>query len=335
MRIVAYISIFVILSFGTLRAQQIPVFSGMGIDEYVYNPAFAGAHPYLSASLKQRLQYLGVDYAPNTQLLSVESSISGTYSGVGGYFLNETNGILGKMQGMASYAYHIPLSEETSLSFGASVGIHQLRTLSSRMILHAEDDNLLNTQANQRNSFFNSQVGTLIHNDMFYIGYALLNTLTTAHDIYAGSNLPQRFHHHIHYGFNFYSGNVGMITITGRNVFVPGLPSWHQFGFLYDHDETFYGGIQYRWQDALVGMIGVKVWDELRIYYSYDLGVGGYRSANSGSHELSITYQFHYDPIYSKDKARYTNKVYRGWKFSFKRKPKMVSPVEQNEGPEE
>lgn len=317
--------------FGLLKmteAQQIPVFSGIGIDEYLYNPAVAGSKPYLDAQVKQRLQYLGVDYAPNTQFLSVHSSISGRNFGVGGFILNETNGVLGKLQGMASYAYHIPLSEETALSLGTSLGIHQLRTIASRMILNNPDDNLVNAQTNQRKSFFNSQAGILLHNDMLYMGYSLQNMFTSNYDIYAGSQLPQAFHHHIHYGVNFLSGELGMISITGRHVLTKGLPAWHQFGLLYDYDERFYIGMQYRWQDAVVGVLGMKIWDELRLYYAYDMGVGGYRSANAGSHELSITYHFHYDPIYSKDKKRYNNKVYRGWRISFKRKPKLVDPEE-------
>jgi type IX secretion system PorP/SprF family membrane protein len=310
-------------------AQQIPVFSGIGTDEYVYNPAEAGSKPYLVGHVKQRLQYLGVDYAPNTQLLSVHSSVSGRNFGVGGYFLNETNGVLGKIQGMGTYAYHIPLSDETSLGFGASVGIHQLRTIASRMILDNPNDNLLNNGANQSKSFFNSQVGMLLHNEMFYLGYSLQNTYATKHDLYNGSQLPQAFHHHIHYGLNFFSGEVGMISFTGRHVLVEGLPSWHQFGLLYDHNERFFIGAQYRWQDAVVGVVGARVWDELRLYYAYDFGVGGFRTANAGSHELSIVYHFHYDPIYSKDRKRYSNKVYRGWRISFKKKPK-IQPTEES-----
>lgn len=335
MKRLSYILIGLFGLLSELHTQQIPVFSGIGMDEYIYNPAVAGSKPYLVAQIKQRLQYLGVDYAPNTQLVSVESSISGTYSGVGGYFLNETNGVLGKIQGMATYAYHIPLSDETYLSLGTSLGIHQIRTISSRMILNNVDDNLLNTQANQGKSFFNSQAGVLLHGEMFYMGYSLQNMYTTNYSIYAGSTLPQEFHHQVHYGFDFYSGEVGMFSFTGRHVFAKGLPAWHQFGLLYDHDERFYGGVQYRWKDAVVGVLGLKIWDELRVYYSYDLGVGGYRSTNSGSHELSITYHFHYDPIYSKDKARYSNKIHHGWKFSLKRKPKKVTPEENKETPEE
>ncbi|MCB9188727.1 MAG: type IX secretion system membrane protein PorP/SprF [Flavobacteriales bacterium] len=314
-------------------SQQIPVFSMMNTDEFIYNPAYAGANPYLTAHAKQRLQYLGVDYAPNTQMISVESSISGRNFGIGGYFINETNGVLGKMQGMATYAYHIPLADETSLSFGVSVGIHQLRTIAGRMILHNMDDNLLNTQTNQRKSFFNSNAGMLLHGEMYYVGYSLLNTFNTDYSIYSGSQLDQQFHHHMHYGLKFYSGTDGLITLSGRHVLTKGLPAWHQFGVLYDYNERFFGGLQFRWGDAIIGMVGAKIWDELRFYYAYDFGVGGYRSANSGSHELSLIYQFHYDPIYSKDKKRYSNKVHRGWKISFKKKPKLVMPEELPDSP--
>lgn len=331
MRSLVYISMLTLFGQFIVQAQQIPVFSGIGTDGYVYNPAFAGSKPYMSIHAKQRLQYIGVDYAPNTQWLSVESSISGSNSGVGGYLLNETNGVLGKLQGMATYAYHIPLSEETSLAFGTSLGIHQFRTIANRMILDNVDDNLLNNQANQRKSFFNSQAGVLLHNEMFYLGYSLQNSFSSPYDLYAGSNLPQQFHHLAQYGVSFFSGESGLLSFSGRHVWTPGLPAWHQFGVLYDHDERFYVGLQYRWQDAAIGTIGVKVWDELRMYYSYDFGVGGYRSTNSGSHELSIIYQFHYDPIYSKDRKRYSNKVYRGWRLSFKRKPKIEESEEDKE----
>lgn len=316
-------------------AQQIPVFSGLALDEYVYNPAYAGSQPYLEASLKQRLQYVGVDYAPNTQLLSVQSSVSGRNFGVGGYFLNETNGILGKMQGMGTYAYHIPFSDETALSFGTSLGFHQLRTIASRIVLDNPNDQLVNLQSNQSKMFFNAQAGLLLHSEMFYLGYSFQNLYSSSHDIYAGSSLPQVLHHHVHYGLKFYSGENGMITFSGRHVWAKGLPFWHQMGVQYDYDQRIYVSVQYRWEDAIIGALGARIWDEIRMYYSYDFGTGRYGSNHGGSHELSLTYQFHYNPIYSKDKARYSNRIHKGWKFSLKRKkPKVLpdsKPSEENQ----
>lgn len=317
--------------FTSLRSQQIPVFSGIAMDEYIYNPAYAGSQPYLTANLKQRLQYIGVDYAPNTQLLSVQSSVSGRNFGLGGYFLNETNGVLGKMQGMATYAYHVPFDEVTGLSFGTSIGFNQLRTIASRILLDNEDDQLVNLQSNQSKVFFNSQAGMLLHSELYYVGYSFQNLYSSKYELYAGSQLPQVLHHHFHYGLKFYSGDFGMITFTGRHVVAKRLPMWHQFGLQYDFDQKIYLGIQYRWQDAIIGSFGAKIWDEIRLFYSYDLGVGKYSSNHSGSHELTLSYNFHYNPMYSKDKARYSNSIHRGWKFSLKRKPKSITQPETND----
>ena len=121
------------------------------------------------------------------------------------------------------------------------------------------------------------------------------------------------------------------MKFSGRNVFHGSLPTWSQTDVLYDLNQKFYAGLGYRWKDAAIVMVGANVWKDLQVYYAYDLGVSKVRNIRNGSHEITLRYHFHYDPIYSRDKARYSNKVYRGWKFSFKRKPKVVIPMEENE----
>jgi type IX secretion system PorP/SprF family membrane protein len=324
-----YIS-FIIFGWRNFYSQQIPVFSNVGMNNFILNPAHAGSKPYMVVNLKQRLQYTGIQYAPNTQYLDVHSSISNKNFGVGGYIYNETLGVLGKLHGNLTYAYHIPLGNDNKLSFGISAKINQNRTLSNRMILDSQNDVLLNLQTNQRKTFFGSDAGILLHGENYKLGFSVVNLYSTKYDLYNGAKLDATPHLNLEYGFSVYLGGESKLKFSGRNVFHGSLPTWSQTDVLYDLNQKFYTGLGYRWKDAMIVMVGANVWKDLQVYYAYDIGVSKVRNIRNGSHEITLRYHFHYDPIYSRDKARYSNKVYRGWKFSFKRKPKVVIPMEEN-----
>jgi len=57
------------------------------------------------------------------------------------------------------------------------------------------------------------------------------------------------------------------------------------------YKQMFYGGVSYRYNDAVVVMLGAKIKNKVRVYYSYDIISSKFRTYNSkGSHEIIITF---------------------------------------------
>ena len=58
--------------------------------------------------------------------------------------------------------------------------------------------------------------------------------------------------------------------------------------------DKFWIGASYRTLDAVVGLFEFHANDQFRIAYSFDQPITGLRRVNSGSHELSLRYEFGY-----------------------------------------
>ncbi|MFT4971293.1 MAG: hypothetical protein ACI9JY_000491, partial [Saprospiraceae bacterium] len=54
-------------------AQQYPLFTNYIMNEYGFNPALAGKDPYIDTRLTYRTQWVGIEDAPKTQIITANS----------------------------------------------------------------------------------------------------------------------------------------------------------------------------------------------------------------------------------------------------------------------
>jgi type IX secretion system PorP/SprF family membrane protein len=58
------------------------------------------------------------------------------------------------------------------------------------------------------------------------------------------------------------------------------------------YNKRFWGGVSYRGNEAIVGLLAVELFNGVRIGYSYDFTISRIRRHSSGSHELTVGYCF-------------------------------------------
>src|ERR1035437_10109597 len=61
--------------FFNLKAQQLPLYSQYSFNAFLLNPAVAGAEGYTAINLTSREQWLGIEDAPRTYALSLQTRI--------------------------------------------------------------------------------------------------------------------------------------------------------------------------------------------------------------------------------------------------------------------
>jgi type IX secretion system PorP/SprF family membrane protein len=104
-------------------AQLLPFGSQYFFNQYLANPAFAGAEEGFTGNAVYRSQFSAPQGSPVTQALTAEYGF-GNRVGAGLNIYNDKAGILKRTRAVATYAYHLPLNEEGSkMHFGLSVGI--------------------------------------------------------------------------------------------------------------------------------------------------------------------------------------------------------------------
>jgi type IX secretion system PorP/SprF family membrane protein len=109
----------------TAKSQQLDQWTQFYLNEYIVNPATAGSDEYFNAFAQYRDQWVGMTDAPRTAYISVDGPIVNKNMGIGASIISDVVGYNRKTQFMASYAYHLKLSEKYNLSFSLSAGIGQ------------------------------------------------------------------------------------------------------------------------------------------------------------------------------------------------------------------
>lgn len=105
------------------RAQLSPFQSVYFQNQYLANPAMAGIEQGLNLNLGYQQQWANTPGSPSLQ------SFTGDYGldknvGLGLNVSNDQAGLIRQTKVMGTYAYHLPLTAQSRLSFGLSVGIN-------------------------------------------------------------------------------------------------------------------------------------------------------------------------------------------------------------------
>ena len=178
-----FITLFLLVaSFWTIRGQQDAQYTQYMYNTVAVNPAYAGSRGVLSIAALHRSQWVGLDGAPTTQTLNINSPISDRV-GLGLSIVNDEigNGTNQDTYFDAVFSYTVPTSEEGKLSFGLKAGGHFLNIDFNRL-RNYDPSNAAVGQTNIDNKFSpNFGAGVYYHTEQFYAGLSIPNFLETEH----------------------------------------------------------------------------------------------------------------------------------------------------------
>lgn len=294
-----------ITSFGSY-AQQDAQFTQYMYNTININPAYAGSRGNLSAFALHRTQWVGLDGAPVTNTVSVNSPLNDSNIGLGLTVLNDRVGPSNETNVAGDFSYSIPTSENYKLSFGVKASLNFLNVDFTKLnVFDNSDTRLVN---NIDNEFApNIGAGLYLHSDNTYLGLSVPNILETKH--FDSSSLTTSNNYSAKERMNFYfiAGHVFDLTKTikfkpaGFAKVVTGAPLQLDITGNFMFNEKFVLGAAYRWSAALSALVGFQATDSWFIGYGYDLETTKLAGYNSGSHEIFLRYELFkkYDKIVS------------------------------------
>ncbi len=270
--------------------QQDPQFTQYMYNTITVNPAYAGSRGHLSVLGLHRSQWVGINGAPTSQVLTVEGPV-GNNVGLGLVVTNDELGPSNEVFIDANFSYTIQLSEAKKLSFGIKGGGRIFNVDFSRGLFENPD---VAFQNNIENEFFPTiGAGIYYHSPSSYIGLAVPNFFSEEH--YDGA-VQEIATERLHY---FLIGGK-IIDLTADLKFkpaffvkwVPGAPAIADVSANILFKETFNFGIAYRWDDSFSGLLGLQVSPAINVGYAYDLTTSDLRNFNSGTHEIFLRFEF-------------------------------------------
>lgn len=263
--------------------------------QYMYNtinvnPAYAGSRGVMSIFGLHRTQWVGLDGAPVTNALSINSPIENSNIGVGLSFVNDRIGPTNENTISADFSYTIQTSETYKLSFGIK-GTANLFSLDRDKLnpVTSNDPSLVDL-----NNYFSPNVGAGVyfHSDKLYLGASVPNFLETKrYEDNTTAIYKERMNFYLIGGYVFdLSSNLKFKPAFLTKV-VEGAPLQLDLSGNFLINEKFVLGAAWRWSAAVSAMAGFQVNDGLYIGYGYDLETTKLRNYNSGSHEIFLRFE--------------------------------------------
>jgi type IX secretion system PorP/SprF family membrane protein len=287
----------IVLMFTTIVsfAQQDAQFTQYMYNTINVNPAYAGSRGALSVFALHRTQWVGLDGAPVTNTVSMNTPINGSNLGLGISIINDRIGPTNENTFSADLSYSIPTSESFKLSFGVK-GTANVFNLDVTRLNPAEDDPKLHNFNNRFSP--NIGAGIYYHSNKAYIGLSVPNFIeSNRYDASEVAIFKEKINYYLIAGYVFDLNNTLKFKPAILTKMVQGAPLQVDVSGNFMVNDKFSVGLAYRWSAAFSAMAGFQVSDAIYIGYGYDLDTTNLGNYNSGSHEIFLRYE-----LFKKDK---------------------------------
>ncbi|GAB4238297.1 MAG: type IX secretion system membrane protein PorP/SprF [Ekhidna sp.] len=273
-----------------VNAQQDPLYSLYMTNMQAINPAYAGIHSNLVASVNYRSQWVNLPQNPVTMTAGVHSSLFQDYVGGGIMVVQDQIGVVKNNETYLMGSYQIG-GDEFKLSFGLQFGMLSQRFDYSMLSLDpvAADPLLAESPATTKLNF---GTGLAFISDAVFIGVSIPRIAQPVMSSDEISSLPAD----------------KTVYITGSSIFPLDVETELQPSFLiryagssnfsYDagvnwvYNRFFIAGLFTRELSSFGDVVGLRLMNKLDVRYSFEAYTQDFDGLNNYAHELSLKFNF-------------------------------------------
>lgn len=322
MRKSCLIIVYLIISI-ELLAQQRPHYTQYIMNNYIVNPAIGGIENYIDVKMSMRNQWIGVDGAPKTAYLTLHGPIgkkdyrttatsfetkgmnprgqsywqdytsASPHHGLGMTMVNYSTGYINRLTGFITYAYHVGITEKTSLAAGFGLGLSTINLKLDKVTLANAYDPAVNlTSKEMRKMKPELNAGIWLYSDKYFLGLSAQQIVPVKLDLvdnslYNSTLIPHLF------------GTVGVRVPLTEDInglpsvmirYIASTPVGVDANFKAQYRDLLWIGAGYRKDVGFSGMAGINLGNKLNISYSYDMNNSRYMisALNKGTHEIVL-----------------------------------------------
>jgi type IX secretion system PorP/SprF family membrane protein len=314
-------------------AQQRPYYTQYILNNYIINPALAGIENYWDVKVSHRHQWVGLDGAPVTTYFTIQGPLSKNnlgrenptsyhtqgenprgkvfmeeyhstdpHHGLGLTILNDKAGPLNRFALYGTYAYHLPISDKTSFSAGASLGIQNMSLDASMLDFGTQYpvDPVVGSSSYLNNIKPDISLGVWLYNVRWFGGLAVQqiipekigfnngklggDSITLIH----GKVVPHLF---LQAGYRLLFGDDISFLPSFTVKYVNPVPLSFDINTKFQYRDLIWAGFSLRPQDGYAIMVGINFNSTLNFGYSYDFTTSRLNTVTNGTHEIVLGFQ--------------------------------------------
>lgn len=303
-----------------LQAQQFTQLTQYMNNQMTYNPAYVGSKEDVNVEAGLRMQWLGIEGSPATQVVGVHMPVAGISSGIGLNIMNDLLGAERNTSLMLSYAYRAKLGANARLGIGFNIGGIQ-KGLDGNKLRSPNGDYIGGTDhlddfipvGTVSGLAIDGGFGVYLEAKRLTLGLSAQNLLEpkVSFSNPTGGDVTIPYNRHFFF-FGSYELEVGNILLHPSLLLKSDLVKLQgEISAVAAFGDVFKAGLAFRGFepdsfDAVSILAGMNISRQFTLMYSYDLTLSTLRDASSGSHELSVHYKIQNLLPSKKGKAIYT-----------------------------
>ncbi|MBN2349478.1 MAG: type IX secretion system membrane protein PorP/SprF [Bacteroidales bacterium] len=293
-----------LLIFFNISGQQFPQVSQFMFNHMSINPGSAGNNDMICASAITRQQWIGFPGAPESFYFTVNApfNLFGSSHGVGLALYRDVYGFNSDIDLKLAYAYRINV-KNGKLGIGVSGGFINRNTDGNKWEIPGgsfEDDESI-PKGNQNVFGFDLNVGLFYRSENIYLGISSTHLLepelkypdesgtsTTAGE--AKEKLVR--HYYVTASYSVQLANPAFEIIPSVLIKSDAKITDFDLNTTILYNKKFWGGVTYRPANAIIGMVGIEIFNGLKVGYAYDFATTDLTKFSQGSHEIVLNYCF-------------------------------------------
>lgn len=296
------ISIFFVLAISlSLKGQQLPQFTQYMINDYVFNPAVAGKENSYQVKCNIRNQWVGINDAPSTSVLSIFGKYRESNVGLGGVVFSDRVGPTSRTGLSLSYAYHFAVAQDIKASLSLSGGFTQLKLDPNNINFENPNDPLAN------NGVLNSSVpdatfALYLYSKDWYFGASVPQLMNSkigffdegykdTYNVDPDGSLER--HYYAMAGYKWLIKYDYLLEPSVLIKSVANAPTLADIGLKLTYQDKLWMGTDYRTNGDIGLLLGYSIADRYLIGYSYDMITSNLSNYSSGSHEFMLGIRFY------------------------------------------
>ncbi|MBK9538133.1 MAG: type IX secretion system membrane protein PorP/SprF [Flavobacteriales bacterium] len=282
-----------LLAMVPLRAQQLPQLSQYVSNDYLYNPSVAGSRPWFEMRSAHRYQWVGIQDAPRTFMLSATTPI-GARMGLGGFLFTDHVGPTRRTGFQLTYAYHLRITEDLRLALSLSGGLVQFLIDGSKITFHDGYDPVMDDQL-RGDVLPDATFAFLLYHPKFWFGATAPQLFQNK--IYFFDQQDQSLsrlerHYFATGGYRQKLGEDLSLEPSFLVKYVNPVPPKIDLNLTLRYKDVLWIGGGWRSNDAIPLMVGCWVKKMFQFGYSYDLTTNGLSQYAQGTHEVMLGITF-------------------------------------------
>lgn len=284
--------------FAAANAQQDPQYSQNMFNTMAINPGYAGSNDAICATAIHRQQWVGFPGAPSVSVFNVNAAIKPfkINSGIALGVMNDNLGFDKNIGINLAYAYRLNLGDG---KLGIGLGLEFLnrsldaewKPLTSGGVPGSADSDPSIPNKKESAMAFDFSAGIFYRTEKLYLGISSMHIRQAELDYSKGKPFLAR-QYYLTSGYTISLPNPSFELQPSIFVKSDGKSTQLDLNSCVLYNKKFWGGLSYRLNDGIVGMLGIEMSNGLKLGYSYDFTTSDIRKNSSGSHEFMVGYCF-------------------------------------------